>query len=100
MRKIFINGNFYTLDPIKPIVQAVVVENGRFIAMGSEADILLQWNNHTCEVIDLGGKTVTPGLVDSHLHLSLIAEQFMHLDLTGITSKTEMLEKFKRKLTR
>lgn len=97
MRKIFINGNFYTLDPIKPIVQAVVVENGRFIAMGSEADILLQWNNHTCEVIDLSGKTVTPGLVDSHLHLSLIAEQFMHLDLTGITSKTEMLEKIQEK---
>ncbi|MFS0672232.1 amidohydrolase [Ornithinibacillus sp. 179-J 7C1 HS] len=97
MRRIYTNGNFYTFNPIKPHVQAVVVENGRFIDMGEEHQMLLQWNTGACEVINLYGKTVTPGLVDSHLHLSLIAEQFIHLDLTGVSSKTEMLDKIRAK---
>jgi predicted amidohydrolase YtcJ len=97
MRKIFINGKFYTFNPNKPLVQAVVVENGRFIDMGAQNDMLLHWKNSDCEVIDLCGNTVTPGLVDSHLHLSLIADQFMNLDLTGVTSKNEMLLKIQAK---
>ncbi|MEN2766664.1 amidohydrolase [Ornithinibacillus xuwenensis] len=97
MRKIYTNGNIYTLDSTKPLVQSVVIENGRFIDMGTDSEMLLHWSNPTCEVINFGGKTVTPGLVDSHLHLSLIADQFMNLDLTGVTSKSQMLEKIRDK---
>ncbi|WP_047982998.1 amidohydrolase [Ornithinibacillus californiensis] len=97
MRKIFINGKFYTFNPNKPLVQAVVVENGRFIDMGAQNDMLIHWKNSNSEVIDLCGNTVTPGLVDSHLHLSLIADKFMNLDLTGVTSKNEMLLKIQTK---
>lgn len=93
MIKIYTNGNIYTFNPNKPVVQAVVIENGRFIDIGSEQDMLLYWNSPNAHIINLGGKTVTPGLVDSHLHLSLIAEQFLNLDLTGITSKHEMLQR-------
>lgn len=92
MKKIYINGNFYTLDPAKPSVQAVVIENGRFIDMGTTENILLVWGRADTEIIDLGGKTITPGLTDSHLHLSMVARSFMELDLTGIPSKQAMLE--------
>ncbi|WP_010096897.1 amidohydrolase [Ornithinibacillus scapharcae] len=97
MRKIYTNGNFYTFNPTTPFVQAVVTENGRFIDFGSERDMLLHWNNSNSQVINLGGRTVTPGLVDSHLHLSLIAEQFLNLDLTGITSKLDLLQRIQAK---
>ena len=40
---------------------------------------------------------VTPGLIDSHLHLSGLAFNFLDLDLTGVKSKTEMLDKIKQK---
>src|SRR5690606_23032279 len=70
-------------------------ENGRVIDMGTMDDIFLQWGK--VNVIDLGGKTVTPGLIDSHLHLSLIADYFINLDLTGITTKHEMLEQIKKR---
>ncbi len=93
LRKIYKNGNFYTFNTRLSNVQAVVVENGRFIDMGQTEDMLLTWGRSSVEVIDLEGKTVTPGLVDSHLHLSIIADSFINLDLTGVTSKQDMLER-------
>ncbi|MBM4762996.1 amidohydrolase [Bacillus sp. B15-48] len=96
MRKIYLNGNIYTFNSNKPRVRAVVVEKGRFVDMGSTEEMLLQWGR-SAHTIDLEGKTATPGLIDSHLHLSIIAGQFIHLDLTGIHSKREMLKKLKEK---
>lgn len=97
MRKIYKNGRFYTFDQMNPNVEAVVIENGRFIDMGSTADMVTQWGREGTEIIDLEGKTVTPGLTDSHLHLSGIAGNFLNLDVTGVTSKREMLEMIRKK---
>ncbi|MFC4024353.1 amidohydrolase [Oceanobacillus longus] len=91
MKKIFTNGQFYTFNPERPTVQSAVVENGRFIDMGTTEDMLIQWGTSDFEVINLEGNTVTPGLVDSHLHMSMIATKFIDLDLTGITTKHEAL---------
>ncbi|HAQ06099.1 MAG TPA: amidohydrolase [Bacillus bacterium] len=96
MRTIYKNGNIYTFNPRQPIVQAVVIEHGRFIDMGSSADMVLQWGRNA-QVIDLEGKTATPGLIDSHLHLSIMADSFINLEFTGITSKQTMLEKIQEK---
>ncbi len=93
MRRIFMNGRIHTFDHAKPFVESVVVENGRFIDMGSSKEMLLQWESPDSETINLEGKAVTPGLVDSHLHLSGVAHNFLQLDLTGITTKQEMLKK-------
>lgn len=97
MRTIYMNGNIHTFDKNNPIVEAVVIENGRFIDMGSTKEMMNQWKAHDNEVIDFQGKTVTPGLTDSHLHLSGIATNFLNLDVTGVTSKQEMLEKIKER---
>lgn len=93
MRTIFLNGKFYTFDDHIKEAEAVVVENGRFVAIGSEQELRSQWENKKTTVIDLGGKAVTPGITDSHLHLCGIAEQFLNLDLTEVRSKKEMLKK-------
>ncbi|WP_173427558.1 amidohydrolase [Mesobacillus campisalis] len=92
LRTIYTNGKIYTFNSRTPFVQAVVVENGRFIDMGSTADMLLQWGS-SAQIIDLEGNAATPGLIDSHLHLSIMADSFINLDLTGVTSKHEMLNK-------
>lgn len=97
MKKIYINGNFYTFNPRVPNVQAVVVNDDRFIDMGTTADMLLQWGSQETEVIDLEGKTVTPGLIDSHLHLGTMAQNVLNLDLAGTTSKHDMLEKIQER---
>src|SRR5690625_319512 len=126
MKQLFINGNIHTFNRIMPVVESVVLENGRFIDLGSTDDILLQWgrSGHQVfylvengrfidlgstddmllqwgrsghQIIDLDEKTVTPGLIDSHLHLSGIAGNYLNLDLTGLTSKKELLNKLKEK---
>lgn len=93
MIKIYTNGVIYTFQSIQPIVEAVVIKDGRFIDMGSAAQILAFWSAKSDEIIDLGGKTVTPGLTDSHLHLSMQAMKFIDLDVTGVTKKQLFLKK-------
>jgi predicted amidohydrolase YtcJ len=96
-KTIYTNGLIYTLDTHQPVVESVVVENGRILDLGSHQEMSLQWGRAGARVIDLQGKMVTPGLIDSHLHMSGVAFNFLDLDLTGVTSKSEMLEKIKQK---
>lgn len=97
MKTIYMNGNFYTFEEAKPRVEAVVVEDGRFIDMGSTNHMLETWRHDADAVINLEGQTVTPGLIDSHLHMAAVAGNFIDLDVTGLTSKAEMLETIKQK---
>jgi predicted amidohydrolase YtcJ len=94
---IYTNGVIYTLDSNHPVVESVVTENGRILDLGSHHEMNLQWGRAGARVIDLQGKMVTPGLIDSHLHMSGVAFNFLDLDLTGVTSKSEMLDKIKQK---
>jgi predicted amidohydrolase YtcJ len=96
-KTIYTNGIIYTLDDIHPIVESVVVEDGKIIDLGSHHDMDLHWGRADSTIIDLNGKMATPGLIDSHLHLSGIAFHFLDLDLTGVTSKKEMLERIKER---
>ncbi|MGZ4161770.1 MAG: amidohydrolase [Neobacillus sp.] len=96
-KTIYTNGLIYTMDENYPLAQTVVVENGRILDVGLHNDMVLQWGRVGSAIIDLQEKMVTPGLIDSHLHLSGVAFHFLDLDLTGVKSKNEMLEKIKVK---
>lgn len=96
-KTIYTNGVIYTLDANQPVAESVVIENGRIVDLGSHHDMSLQWGRAGVKVIDLQRKMVTPGLIDSHLHMSGVAFNFLDLDLTGVTSKSEMLNKIKQK---
>src|SRR4029453_1173415 len=60
-------GKIVTVDPQFRIVEAMAIRDGRLLAVGSNADILRLAGSGT-ERIDLAGKTVLPGLIDSHVH--------------------------------
>ena len=62
------NGRIATQDDRRSFAQAAAVKDGKFVAVGSDPDVLKFRGEHT-QVIDLGGRTVIPGLNDSHLHL-------------------------------
>lgn len=66
--KLFINGTIYTMDKENRIVQALAVEGDTITAIGSDEEILKLKSVNT-EVIDLKGRTVIPGLIDSHAHI-------------------------------
>lgn len=64
---ILFNGEVITLDPLKPNATAIAINDGIIIATGSDATIKSLANRDT-NIIDVAGRTVIPGLNDSHLH--------------------------------
>lgn len=64
---ILVNGKIVTLDSRSSIVQAIAIKDGKILATGSDAEIRRDADSRT-RVIDLGGREVIPGLMDSHLH--------------------------------
>ena len=63
------NGKIVTVDEDFSIAQAVAIKDGRFVAVGSDSEILSLAGADT-EQVDLEGNTVLPGFNDSHLHLA------------------------------
>ncbi|MBS0363033.1 MAG: amidohydrolase [Proteobacteria bacterium] len=61
------NARVYTVDPKQPRAQAFAVRDGRFVAVGSNAEIKALAGPRA-QVVDAGGATVVPGFVDSHNH--------------------------------
>jgi predicted amidohydrolase YtcJ len=64
---IFHTGRIVTVDAQFRTAEAMAIREGRIIAVGTNADIVKLAGSRT-EQIDLGGKTVLPGLIDSHVH--------------------------------
>ena len=62
------NGRLHTVDRAKPRASAVAIKDGRFVVVGNDAQAMALRGAGT-QVIDLLGRTVIPGLNDSHLHL-------------------------------
>ncbi len=64
---ILYNGSFWTVNPRQPRAQAVAISGGRFLAIGSNDEVLALAAGNA-KKIDLGGKTVLPGFIDAHSH--------------------------------
>jgi hypothetical protein len=64
---ILYNGNFWTVNARQPRAQAVAISGGRFLALGSNDEVLTLASGGAKKV-DLGGKTVLPGFIDAHSH--------------------------------
>lgn len=65
---IIVNANVFTADPARPRAEAVAIEDGRFSAVGNNADIRAM-AGPTTRIIDAGGRLATPGLIEAHVHL-------------------------------
>ena len=61
---LLVNGNIVTLDSSESVASSVLIENGRFVSVGDISPATMP----EAQVIDLNGRTVVPGLVDSHMH--------------------------------
>jgi predicted amidohydrolase YtcJ len=62
---IFTNGEVLTLDDKRPTAQAVAIKGSKIIAVGKSKDILARWKSEGTEVVDLAGRTLVPGFIDS-----------------------------------
>ncbi len=64
---VVVNAKVYTVDDRAPRAEAFAVRDGRFLAVGSSADIRALAGART-RVMDAGGATVVPGFIDTHNH--------------------------------
>ncbi len=86
------NGHFYTMDASQPRVSAVAVRDGVIVATGNDDEMraLLAPGG---EWLDLGGRTVIPGLVDAHVHFQWFSLNLQRVDLYEVPSKDEALRR-------
>ncbi|MDN5212682.1 amidohydrolase [Fulvivirgaceae bacterium BMA12] len=86
------NGNIYTVDQAAPKAEAVAVVGGFIVAVGKNVTVDPWIGEHT-EVINLQGKTMTPGLIEGHGHFLAMGRSKLNLDLLDVTSYEQLVEK-------
>jgi predicted amidohydrolase YtcJ len=90
---IFKNGRIHTVDAQDSVVAAVAIKGGRFVAAGCEAEVMAQAGRAT-KVIDLGGRTAIPGIIDSHIHIvstGTLLEGVMMFDARNMEDLRELV---------
>ena len=87
---IITNARIYTVDESRPVVEAFAVRGGR-VAFAGDARGALALRGPQTRVLDLGGRTVIPGMVDAHGHVSGLGTALAIVDLTGASSYDEII---------
>ncbi|SDY72181.1 hypothetical protein SAMN04515617_12040 [Collimonas sp. OK242] len=97
---ILLNGRFHTVDKTQPLATAVAIQDGKFIAVG-DAEEVLRHRSAATQVIDLNGRTVVPGLNDSHIHLIRGGLNYnLELRWEGVPSLADALRMLKQQALR
>ena len=97
MRNIYYNGQVVTVTENNPKAEAVLVEEGRIVKVGTNEEIVSLKDDNTT-MIDLEQKTMLPGFVDPHGHIVAISQTLLLVQLQTVTSIKEVQEKVKNQL--
>ncbi|XP_078442800.1 amidohydrolase family [Wolffia australiana] len=88
------NGSIFTSDPSFPFPEAMAVRGGKILGLGSYSS-LEEFIGSSTRKLNLYGKVVLPGLIDSHLHLIYGGLQMSRVDLSEARSVDEFVAKVK-----
>jgi len=92
---IYISGDILTMAGKEPTyVEALAVKDGKILALGPAAGVL-QTKGDTTKVVDLRGKTLLPGFIDSHGHMILFGKNLMDANLFGTPEISDLLARMK-----
>jgi len=84
-------GPIYTVDTLQATVEAVATKDNKILFAGSLEDAQ-QYKNDQTQIIDLKGKTMTPGLIEGHGHFMGLGYNELNLDLINTTSYQEIID--------
>ncbi|MBN1357470.1 amidohydrolase [Candidatus Bathyarchaeota archaeon] len=90
-------GNVLTMIPSRPCAEAVAAKGDRIVKVGTNEEIS-QLVGETTEIIQLNGKTVVPGFIDSHIHVADFGRLLNWIDLSDANSITEMQKRLKTRV--
>lgn len=95
-KKVYVNAKVYTVDDNCPWAEAFCVEDGKFTFVGSEKEARKAAGSEAI-CVDMGGKTVLPGFIDSHIHALQGAEELLFkVNLASAQSKEDCLDAIRR----
>lgn len=84
-------GKVWTVDPARPVAQAVAISGSRITKVGNDREVLRLATPAT-RIIDLKGKLVLPGFIDAHTHFENATNQFYEAALTGVDDEASFLD--------
>lgn len=93
------HGNIITMSSESLRALALAFENGRIVGVGSNAEVQ-SFINRDWPVLDLGGKTVLPGFIDTHEHMMLTGLMVAAVHLDDVENIDQILEKIAEKAKR
>lgn len=85
MDLIILSADIYTGEPETPHAAAMGIKNGKIAVIGSNDEVMGHASVET-KIMELPGKLITPGLVDSHLHFVSLGIHLQRIDLRGTRS--------------
>ncbi|HEX8098180.1 MAG TPA: amidohydrolase [Pyrinomonadaceae bacterium] len=91
------NGNVYTVNERAARAEAIAVQGGRVVFVGSNEEAKRFVGART-RVVDLKGRTVLPGMTDAHNHILGVGQREVNLNLEGTTSLEDFLSKVKARV--
>jgi predicted amidohydrolase YtcJ len=90
---IFHGGFIWTVDKKNSTAEAVAIRGGRFVAVGSNQEVM-KWRGPRTTVVDLGGRMALPGFNDNHVHFASAA-QFLEFNIMRTASQDEFVRRVK-----
>jgi len=90
------NGKVITMDADRPEAEALSVAQGKIRAVGTDEEIRVTAGENT-KIIDLKGKVVLPGFIDCHTHFLQMGIALSFVDLRGLPSIDDVLEKLRER---
>ena len=94
---LFVNGNVLTVDRQFSRAEALAVQGDRILAVGTTADIR-RFKGPGAREVDLAGRTLIPGFVDTHGHVALFGLDEHKVSLTGAGTRAEILGRLQQRI--
>ncbi len=89
------NANIYTVNDLFEVSQAMVINNGKIVAIGAENKILNKYKFAADKVIDAKKRFIFPGFIDGHCHFINYSKNLQEVNLTGTKSMDEVIDRVK-----
>ena len=88
------NAKIWTVNPNQPEAEALAVQNGKLLAVGSTAE-MEKWISSSTRVVDANGRRVVPGFTDAHTHFLTGGQSLITIDLRDCKNEKEFLARLK-----
>jgi len=88
---LFQNGKIHTVNSAQPDAEAVVVRGTQIVYVGDMTGAMA-WKGRSTRVVDLAGRMLMPGFIDSHNHLATLGVTKLDLNISGVVGKERVLK--------